>query len=1504
MPAWHAHASAQASLPGEAGRRLMSLRAFPADPLHLQALASPRGLVPAVMSRHASEGLREAGDARSSVTTIGSRGRANVDLNFVGTAPPTATCTRTNTCSTKSGACSCLARPWPQLVCPGWMQLASPCLSRLDEQVLSESTFRFQMADPHVLAETWYVLTGTAPNILDTTNSQICRLCSTHLGGALCHNLPAAAIIDYSDLYVGLVSLLTTTESAQPQHSPLALTALDTATQVVDQLLGGLIDAADAPRRHSDSHPLEPNELACSHDRRCCRRGSGAWHMADAIWAATTPQLRHVYAAPAATALLMRVLPLLYVPPAAASVGSAHKSARKYGIELWRDYLEALVSVLRFHRLIPWAELPNASDDRTCPSSHLTWLAELEPSHLPLLLITLAASAACPSTLSVAASVPGLDALLTHCVADPHLPVMEPAAHLAARATLAQIDAAAGHAAAAAVLVEAAAHAAASLSLPTKGQRAECQAFNPSERNKQLCAACATLGECLPALSYTILPALPVTVIELARCCRYCGGSGQAGAASTNAALGVAAVADALLCFLLHPVAFVRELTLKHMLTIFSLERTGVSGREYMEGIDHLRETPEGSEELQSTVAIFSLPKLLRVLVDASLQLVDEPGDAASLGTPTDHDASAASIERLAKLSHALLLSLLPAMSNEQMRAACLPLTPLLQAHLMPVATFEAVAREKVAVERTSYLARRRAESAAVHAQALLSIIHERSEQHTRMAVLMRLMLRRDVHVAARASATLCACFILPGAPRGLPRAPLHGLSPGAQSSGSGVGGGANVANSPAITVNLVDVQNLLLILPAPSLQMRVRLVAAEHFAHLGRRRYLHMKLAASTTSAASPPPALTFLSSLLVVVDDSLAEGAAAAPMATALMELLSVLLDGSHSARASTLASIPALDLFARCTVHPLPTVRATIRTLLHGILFDEHASAAAAAAKDGTRLPHLTQPAKLPRDASRSPLECATAPSAKIIAAFDLQAIFPDRNEPASRDATLAGLAPAESVSRSLALRNAFRAVVCVEVDTAVVTAPAGGGSTAEQLPLTPREAAAATALARRLTPAASLVALDTATAHHECSEAIRALHYACATQELREYFVSERSMSAVDDWALMPPTPAVRTILGALSAHPPCQATHRLLSVAPVTVEDDSLLATLLDVLVRAMAPRCTPQSRHDTSGGAKQPPPLLVEQLTVVASGVLDRTPDPCDKPLPRAALRAAALRYGVALLEAYPAVAVQLLGSGRLLPLLADQYAVAGIPFLGMGGANVLPLPPPIRRLALDVLHAAISKCSGRTKQPASTTSRVASLLPSLICATSAEQERSELKNSSAARLATHAAPPPPSPPSLLAARGGSNGCGRMAPMGAQADNSRRRAHSRCRLLGFSRPSRRAVRKPMSSASCPTRSPLLSWPRPTPTGDPRRAPPPSITSSSSPQPRRRSKRLWLSKRPATTRRPAMQPAGSPALMASARAPATATVPHQVFRRGAWTCRGCGSYFLSSVCHGD
>ena len=265
-------------------------------------------------------------------------------------------------------------------------------------------------------------------------------------------------------------------------------------------------------------------------------------------------------------------------------------------------------------------------------------------------------------------------------VADPHLPVMEPP-HTSQRATLAQIDAAAGTR----QQQRCWSRPAPRLPLATD-KRATCraEAFNPSERNKQLCAACATLGECLPALSYTILPALPVTVIELARCCRYCGGSGQAGAASTNAALGVAAVADALLCFLLHPVAFVRELTLKHMLTIFSLERTGVSGREYMEGIDHLRETPEGSEELQSTVAIFSLPKLLRVLVDASLQLVDEPGDAASLGTPTDHDASAASIERLAKLSHALLLSLLPAMSNEQMRAACLPLTPLLQAHLMP----------------------------------------------------------------------------------------------------------------------------------------------------------------------------------------------------------------------------------------------------------------------------------------------------------------------------------------------------------------------------------------------------------------------------------------------------------------------------------------------------------------------------------------------------------------------------------------------------------------------------------------------------------------------------------------------------------------------------------------------------------------------------------------------------------------------------------------------------
>ena len=77
--------------------------------------------------------------------------------------------------------------------------------------------------------------------------------------------------------------------------------------------------------------------------------------------------------------------------------------------------------------------------------------------------------------------------------------------------------------------------------------------------------------------------------------------------------------------------------------------------------------------------------------------------------------------------------------------------------------------------------------------------------------------------------------------------------------------------------------------------------------------------------------------------------------------------------------------------------------------------------------------------------------------------------------------------------------------------------------------------------------------------------------------------------------------------------------------------------------------------------------------------------DEAFKPMSRLHLRCAVLKYGAALLTAYPSLSNQLVGSGPLVPILAEQYASGG-----RAEGSARPPPPHVRRLALTLLHQAL----------------------------------------------------------------------------------------------------------------------------------------------------------------------------------------------------------------------
>ena len=819
--------------------------------------------------------------------------------------------------------------------CPGWMDLAGTvALGRADEQALFEASVRLQMSDGRVLRET----------------------CAS-VGGALCHDLPAGALLRRPSLLKGLLSLLRTTEWSE--LGDLALAALTCATELVAQLHAALHDAADAPDR---AHQLAPPTTAHTEAEELSLPSAGGggrsaataaaaaaaawlpappggglmgepaawapWQVADAVWTAVVPLLRHPDAAPAALPLLLRTLPLLYTPPAdvlavmrasdaAVSEDAANAAAAAAAVAaaaaaesapadadaiiraaaaLWRGHLNAMLGVLRFRRLL-------------LASEEAPGWAELQPADLPLLLLALSCVAACPRELLPLAAPPGLSALLVAFVADAYLEICEPSAHVHASRCLGVLDPPAAQAAAAAARVERAAQAALALALESETRpplRERVGRAMPGQRARAVARECAALGECVPALSYLHLPALPSAVVELACCCCEPGG---------NEDEGVAAVEAALRRCLAHPQARVREVTLKKVLSIFWREppprpsrppagRLAAADGELLfkeENATAVATAAEAAEaeaeevaaeaeaaeaaaqaELSSLVEMLNRPRLLRLLVDTALH--QPPSLVGAVASATDEAPSRAPAEeaedgavtRHAKLAQAILLSLL-AESDGRQRLGWLPLVPLWQAHLPPPPPLpqgDGGDDDHTAADdgvegcadgsATARLPAAAAASASAHGEAVLSLLLEASGGHVRLAALLRLLLHRDVRIATRAAQLLVATVIAAddefaelGRTSTITSAPLHGLAASdsaTEASAASVGkpktsttaltAAAAAAAAGQVSLEPKELDNLLAILPTTSLEPWIRIAAADQLTILATSHALHSRLA------------------------------------------------------------------------------------------------------------------------------------------------------------------------------------------------------------------------------------------------------------------------------------------------------------------------------------------------------------------------------------------------------------------------------------------------------------------------------------------------------------------------------------------------------------------------------------------------------------------------------------------------------------------------------------
>jgi len=270
-----------------------------------------------------------------------------------------------------------------------WMSLPRAPMGAHDWQAVLQATVQLSMDDAHVL-----------------------RGACASVGGSLLHDVPLSGILSRPALCCSLLSLLRASELSEVGE--IATLALDAIAELVSLAAAALRSRADPLYCSSLLAPPPPGAAtadgaaptAPSDDRGGFLGGGpfggaardeeaeGAWpvwRLAGEIWSASTPLLRHERALPRCVPLLLRTLPLLYLPPPNAGAEAVRGAAT-----LWRGYLGKLCDVLRYHRLLgPDKNSPSAAESDALPRP----LSPRAALAAPVLLLALAAAATPPPSL-------------------------------------------------------------------------------------------------------------------------------------------------------------------------------------------------------------------------------------------------------------------------------------------------------------------------------------------------------------------------------------------------------------------------------------------------------------------------------------------------------------------------------------------------------------------------------------------------------------------------------------------------------------------------------------------------------------------------------------------------------------------------------------------------------------------------------------------------------------------------------------------------------------------------------------------------------------------------------------------------------------------------------------------------------------------------------------------------------------------------------------------------
>lgn len=470
-----------------------------------------------------------------------------------------------------------------------WMTLPRAPMGTGDWQAVLEATVQLSMNDARVL-----------------------RGACASVGGSLCHDVPLSGLLRRPALLRHLLSLLRASEISE----------IGEITSLVIDTLGEILGvAAAAIRRRSDALECSssPPPLACGasvsagptdpvtgsaysgspapHDgNEGCGEEEGeaawpVWRLAGEVWTMVSPLLRHERALSRCVPLLLRTLPLLYLPPHGASAKQVRDAA-----SLWRGYFDRICDVLRYHRLLITHSAaaaggsPGGGNEST-DASFVRVPSARGVLAAPVALLALAAASTPPAELLRLSAPPALLHLLRSMAQDPWLAICQPHAHRTAVSCMRRVDPMAASTADGASLVELAAECAERLrqieasdcgavgggpgeagtgcarrgvhsstaGRPLQALVGGCGFANPSELRRRA----ALMRRALPALTYFELPGLIRSIV---------------GACASPATRGAASAL--LLPCLSHPVGAVREATLRHLLSsLLALGETASRGR-------------------------------------------------------------------------------------------------------------------------------------------------------------------------------------------------------------------------------------------------------------------------------------------------------------------------------------------------------------------------------------------------------------------------------------------------------------------------------------------------------------------------------------------------------------------------------------------------------------------------------------------------------------------------------------------------------------------------------------------------------------------------------------------------------------------------------------------------------------------------------------------------------------------------------------------------------------